>query len=314
MCTVTYTPTLRCTHQLRITINETDIPGSPLTVHVLPSAMMKHKISGLKRPWGVALSKSGELVVSEFNDHRVSVYTNEWKMIRSFGFYGSGKGQFQYPRSVATTSDNRILVADSENYRIQMFTMAGRFVKSVGEHGNERLQFKYPSGIAVHPSGKVFVADTDNHRIQVLNSDLSYSHMFGSKGKAPGQFSYPRDVAINSSGVVYAADYLNNRVQLFSADGQFISSFGSEWSRYPYNQLLFPIGICNDNSTNTVYITDEYQCDRLSAYTSSGKFIKRFSTQESLQIGLNYPKGVAVDNTTGALYVCDFGNDRIIEY
>ena len=120
VCTVTYTPTLRGTHQLRIAINETDIPGSPLTVHVLPSAIMKHKISGLKRPWGVALSKSGELVVSKFNDHRVSVYTNEWKIIRSFGFYESGKGQFQYPHSVAITSDNRILVADSENYRIQM--------------------------------------------------------------------------------------------------------------------------------------------------------------------------------------------------
>ena len=196
-----------------------------------------------------------------------------------------------------------------------MFTIAGRFVKSVGERGNKQLQFNYPSGIAVHPSGKVFVADTDNHRIQVLNSDLSYSRMFGSKGSAPGQFSFLRDVSINSSGVVYVADYLNNRVQLFSADGQFISSFGSEGSKNLYNQLLFPIGICSDNSTNTVYITDEYQHDRLSAYTSSGQFIKRFSTQGSLQIGqLNYPKGVAVDNITGALYVCDFGNDRIIEY
>ena len=34
-CTIKYTPTLHGPHQLRITIRDTDIPGSPFTVHVL---------------------------------------------------------------------------------------------------------------------------------------------------------------------------------------------------------------------------------------------------------------------------------------
>ena len=37
VCTVKYTPTLHGPHQLRITIRDTDIPGSHFTVHVLPS-------------------------------------------------------------------------------------------------------------------------------------------------------------------------------------------------------------------------------------------------------------------------------------
>ena len=67
--TVKYTPTLPGPHQLRITIRDTDIPGSPFAIHAMPSPEMrgdvKHIISGLNKPWGVAVSKNGEVVVSE---------------------------------------------------------------------------------------------------------------------------------------------------------------------------------------------------------------------------------------------------------
>ena len=319
VCTLTFTPVLLGPHQLKITIRDTDIPGSPFTIRVLSYAMMRlapenrgvvqGTIHGVNVPYGVAVCNSGEVMVSEYYAHCISVYNREGKHIRSFGSEGSNKGQFQFPRGVAITSDNHVLITEEGNHRIQMFTMEGRFVKSVGQIGKRQLQFKHPSGIAVHPSDRVFVADSYNHRIQVLNPDLSYSHMFGSQGSALGQFRCPRDVAINSSGVVYVTDYYNHRVQLFSADGQFISSFGRKGSQH--GQLYHPSGICVDSS-NTVYVTDFNH--RVSVYTSSGQFIKCFGTQGSGEGELNSPRGVAVDNTTGALYVCDFSNDRVVVY
>ena len=306
VCTVKYTPTLPGPHQLRITIRDTDIPGSPFTVcassEIRRSSVVKHTIDGFNRPWGVAVSNSGEVVVTENYGHCISVYSREGKKVRSFGSLASRKGQFQFPRGVAIASDNHILVADTYNHRIQMFTMEGHFVKSVGKEGERQLQFYHPSGIAVHPSGRVFVADTGNHRIQVLNPDLSYSHMFGNKGSAPGEFSSPRDLAFDSSGVVYVADYGNDRVQLFSTSGQNKSTFGGYGIQHGH--LIQPTGVCLD-STNTVYITDSN--NRVSVYTSSGQFIKCFGN-------FGPPKGVAVDNTTGALYVCDFNNHRVVVY
>ena len=308
VCTVTCTPTLRGPHQLGITINETDIPGSPFTLHVLPSPEMRgvvqRTITGVSYPRDVAVSKSGEVVVYE-SSSCCSVYNREGKKLWSFA---SQSPSFR-TSGIAVTSDNLVLVSDSLNHQIKVFTMEGKFCVPVGQEGNGPLQFNHPSGIAVHPSGRVFIADTNNHRIQVLHHDLSYSHMFGSEGSAPGQFSFPSHVAINSSGVVYVTDKHNHRVQLFSANGQFISSFGSEGSQH--GQLHYPRGICVD-STNTVYITDENH--RVSVYTSSGQFIKCFGTQGSGEGELDGPEGVAVDNTTGALYVCDYFNNRVVVY
>ena len=309
-----YTPTQPGPHKLKITIRNSEIPGSPFTVRVLPSpekrGMVQYTIiTGINKPWGVAVSKSGEVLVTEQSNY-VSVYSRVGKKIGSLGSKRSSTGRFQFPRKVAITLDKRILIADTSNHRIQIFTMEGIFVKSVGKEGYGPLQFQYPSGIAVHPSGRVFVADSFNHRIQVLNSNLSFSHTFGSKGSAPGQFSGPRDVAISSSGVVYVTDYNNNRVQLFSADGQlFNSSLGSKGSQH--GQLYKPNGVSID-STNTVYVTD--QSHRVLVYNSSGQFVKSFGRQGSGEGELNFPKGIAVDDTTGALYVCDQDNDRVVVY
>ena len=61
-----------------------------------------------------------------------------------------------------------------------------------------------------------------------------------------------------------------------------------------------------------MYVTDNNH--RVSVYTSSGQFIKCFGTKGSGERELIYPEGVAVDNTTGALYVCDHYNDRVVVY
>ena len=313
MATVSYTPILRGAHQLKITVGDTDIPGSPFTVRVLQASLEMrgvpiNTITGVC-PWNVAVSKSGEVVVSEFRLCNISVFSREGYKIRTFESEGLGSDSLVYnSHGVAITTDNRILLTDSTNNKVQMFTMEGKFLISVGEKGIGPLQFSYPIGIAVNPSGLVYIAERENHRIQVLHPDLSPSHMFGSHGSGPGQFDHPRDIACAGSGIVYVTEYYNHRVQLFSADGQFISSFGSQGSQP--GQLDHPRGICID-STDTVYVTDNY---RVSAFTTSGKFLKCFGDSGSGEGELNVPGGIAVDNTTGNIYVCDTNNSRVVVY
>ena len=311
MATVSYTPTQRGAHQLKITVGETDIPGSPFTVNVLPSLEKRgvpiDTITGINCPWDVAVSKSGRIIVSEYyGGHCISILSRDGTKITKFGSQGSSEGQFNGPDGVAITTDNHILVNDRFNHRIQLFTMEGKFLRSFGE---KEKQFINPAGIAVHSSGLVFIADSGNHCIQVLHPDLSLFHKIGVKGSEPGQFLATNDVAFDSRGIVYVTDCNNHRVQSFSADGQFISSFGSRGTQP--GQFLFPLGICID-STDTVYITDRNH--RVSVFNTHGQFLKCFGKKGNGEGELFNPEGIAVDDTTGNMYVCDYSNNRVVVY
>ena len=60
-----------------------------------------------------------------------------------------------------------------------------------------------------------------------------------------------------------------------------------------------------------MYVTDENY--RVSVYTSKGHFIKHFSTYEkSDDQQAQVLRGVAIDNLTGTLYMCDYMNNRVI--
>ena len=264
-----------------------------------------HIITGLTDPWGVAISASGEVVVSENTDHPISVFSQEGKKIRSIGL---SKGQLRRPRDVALTSDNSILVADGDN-RIHWFTLKGRFVDNVGQKGKRPLEFNHPTGITVGPSDRVYIADSNNHRIQVLSSSFEYFRVFGRMGSGQGQFNQPQGVACDNNGTIYVADYFNGRVQKFSTDGQFVSSFGSMGTKE--GELLYPSGICID-STGTVYIT-EWGNHRVSVFTSTGQFIRCFGSKGSGKGQFMNPTSIAV-NSTDNLFVCDHGNGRVVVY
>ena len=125
VCTVTYTPTLRGPHQLRITIRNTELMDSPFTIHVRPSLEMRgviqHMITTDGYPFGVTVSTSGDIIVvsNDENGDCISVYSREGEKLRSFGPKGSKIGQIEDPWGVTVTSDNHILVAEGSKHRVQ---------------------------------------------------------------------------------------------------------------------------------------------------------------------------------------------------
>ena len=66
-------------------------------------------------------SMATEYNVTEYVNHRVSVFSAEGKFLKSFGHKGGEKAQFQSPRSVHVNKDGFILIADRHNNRIQVF-------------------------------------------------------------------------------------------------------------------------------------------------------------------------------------------------
>ena len=289
---ISYQPTIKGRHHLSISVEGQHIKGSPFTVLASrsPADEMKAPILAIdtaKRPWGVVLTKQGEVVVTSFGEDCVTVFSPSGDKVLTFGTHGSGDGEFVCPKGVAVDGEGNILVVDSGNHRIQKFTGEGHFITAVGSKGSGPSQFSYPSGIAVSvETGKVYVADAS---VQVLNLDLTFSGTFGGNGYAKGQFTRPYDIACGSTGLVYVAS--DTRVQAFSAEGKFLRIYAT--------RLDDPAGVAVDSS-GIVYVSER---DHISTFTPEGA--RLFGYWRGTD-----PYGLAVDRC-GVVYVCDFRNARV---
>ena len=310
---VSFTPSARGKHQLKIQVGGINIDGSPFSLDVAPSPEKRGKpvmiMSGLNKPWGIAVDKKEQSIVAEYKNHCTTVYDKEGKKVQSFGSEGMDEGQFTTPSGVAVTKDGHILVTDK--HRLQKL-LEGRCIMSVGssETGSGPLQFNCPRGIAVHSiTGQVYVADERNHRIQVINGDFTYSHSIGSEGRAPGQLNRPWDVALDGVGNVYVANFFNHCIDVFASDGKYLRRFGCIGSGN--GQLYLPSSIAIDTH-NMVYVAENNN-HRISIFTTDGVFIRHFGHRGKGEgeLEVQYPHGITVD-MLGNLYVSDTGNNRVI--
>ncbi len=310
---ISYQPRMKGNHQLHIKVDGQEIKGSPFTVAIkspvenLGSRILT--IEKLETPRGGTINeRSGEVIVTEYNGHCVSVFSRGGKRLNSFGSHGSSQGQLKYPRGVALDADGNILVADSGNQRIQKFTVEGEFLSVVGGEGSGSLQFKWPDGVAFNTvNGKIYISDDSQH-IHILNSDLTFFKSFGKEGSGKGQFCYPRGIACDSTGQVYVADSNNHRIQVFTAEGKFVRAFGRHGHGMKMGELMWPVGIALNNASGLVYISENSHC--VSVFTLEGHFVTSFGQKGEGSGEFNHPYEVAVD-TNGVVYVCDADNNRV---
>ena len=308
---ISYQPTIKGRHQLHIKVEDQHVRGSPSSVAVKsPVEKLGTPIltlGGVRKPMGVAINQRGEVVVTEFGIHCVSVFSPSGEKLRSFGTHGSGQGQFDLPCRIAVDGEGNILVADYRNHRIQKFTAEGQFLAAVGTYGNGHLKFSYPTDIAFNTSNnKVYVAGNVNHHVQVLNSDLTFSSTFGKQGSGKEQFNSPWGIACDSTGKVYVADTNNHRIQVFTAEGKFLRMFGRRGQGR--GELASPRCVAVDTS-GMVYVSEEGN-HRVSVFTSDGQLVTSFGRKGEGPGEFSLPRGLAVDNS-GVVYVCDHFNNRV---
>ena len=141
-----------------VQVNSTSlvVPFNPYLDNITPVCT----IPELNRPWGVAVTNDGHIIVSERSGHCVSVLDKDGKKVKSFGLKsgGSENVKFSRPCGVVITPDNFILVTD--NHKIQKISMDGKCIKSVGKQGVGPLEFHNPCGITISPiTGHIYIAD-----------------------------------------------------------------------------------------------------------------------------------------------------------
>ena len=300
---ISYQPTSRGRHQLHIKVEGENIKGSPFPVTVIKKLDTPiNTINKVLLPQGVAINKTGEVLIAEKYSNLVSIHNLTDRTWRSLA-------NFNEPHGIAL-SDHGIMFVTDNNHRVQVFLIDGLHGKVIekGRRGSEPLEFDHPLSVAISPTTKkIAVADWLNHRIQIIDPDLTTSHRsIGKQGSGNGEFEGPQDVAFDSAGNMYVADAGNKRIQLFSPQGKFLQQFGE--TDMANGELDLPTGICID-SDDTVYVVD---CGnhRISVFTHEGKYLTSFGSYGTGPGQFNSPRRITVDEN-GIIYVSDTGNNRI---
>jgi len=260
----------------------------------------------------------------------------------------AASAQFNGPSGVAVDSSGNVYVADGGNHRIRKITQTGGGTWTVstlagsGTVGYQdgaaaSAQFNDPTGVAVDSSGNVYVADQVNHSIRKITEDdgiwtVSTLAGSGTAGRQNGagaaaQFLFPAGVAVDSSGNVYVAEYGNHHIRKITEDDGIwtVSTLaGSGTAGYQNGaaasaQFSQPAGVAVDSSGN-VYVADngnhrirkiaEKDDGAWTVGTIAGSGAEGYQDGAAASAQFNSPIGVAVDSS-GNVYVADFGNNRI---
>ena len=301
---VSYTPVSRGQHKLHVQVNDREINGSPFTVTVYPDPrQLGHPVrtvTGLNYPYGIAFNSHQEMIVSECDGHKLSIFDIRGQKIRTFGSCGDSPDQMECPAGIATDDTDNIYV--SSEHKLQKFTSRGELIKCIGRKGSKEGEFDDPRGVTLYDN-QVYVCDRNNHRIQVFDLDLNFVRSIGSRGKGRGEFDALFDVKFDTAGNMYVAEESNGRVQVMNTSGQFIRVFGQEGE----GKLRRPSGL--HIADKYVYVSDlSGHC--IVVYETSGQFVTSFGRPGREEGEFRGPFCIT-SCVDGFIHICDCLNNRV---
>jgi tripartite motif-containing protein 71 len=260
------------------------------------------------QPPGGGIAVSGEHVyVADSGNNRIERFNLEGGEALAWGTYGSGPGQFSYPRGVAA-SESEVIVSDDDNHRVEKFNTEGAFEAQAGTEGDGPSEFAFPYGVALDAAGDVYVADDSNDRIVKLSPQLQFAGVWGGFGTRPGQLAFPRAVASDPAGDTYVADTANDRIEVFTAEGDYLRTIGI--SAHGPGVLTAPRGLAID-PTGQLLVADT-DGNRIEQFApGSDAYTGQWALAGGHAAGFYYPQGLGID-PRGSVYVADAGNARLV--
>ena len=192
---------------------------------------------------GIALSRTGNVIVSNWSNGYISIYTAAGEFVRQFRGKGKDQGQISIPYGLTVNKEGHIFVADLGGNCVSVFIEEGTFLYRIGHKGKGEGEFNYPRYILITPDDLVYVTDGNNHRIQVFQQNGQFIRQFGN-----GIVKGPEGIAVTSDGHIVVASYDPNKLSIFTQDGQHVH----EVTDIGLND---PCGVAVD-SDGLIYIAD----------------------------------------------------------
>ncbi|KAK7092868.1 tripartite motif-containing protein 2-like [Littorina saxatilis] len=231
-------------------------------------------------PCGVAVTKSGDIVVADTENHRIQIFSPEGVFKFKFGTKGPNPEQLNYPLGVAMTTDDHVAVTDGVNAAVKIFSCDG-VLQSCYSHSGE---IEFPYGLAVTHDNFLVLTDICKHAVYVLYPSGGISHTFGSYGDSPKEFDHPYFVAVNRSKQIVVSDAGNSSIKIFQFEGKILRVFSFQDFKLPAEGYVSLYGLCTDSDGNTLVVCNSTVC----IVTKNGRLWEVVTSND----GLTSPKGV----------------------
>ena len=132
-----------------------------------------------KNPVSVCITSDGRfIVVADFNNSRIQVFTMDGEPVFKFG--DSGPERLDHPID-CVCYEEKFFVADMNNNCVKVFDERGQFLYKFGEKGNGDGQLNFLYDLCVDKYGNLLVCDTGNKRIQQFSSEGTFTGKTSSK-------------------------------------------------------------------------------------------------------------------------------------
>ncbi|WP_293870972.1 putative Ig domain-containing protein, partial [Flavobacterium sp.] len=294
-------------------------------------------------PRALSVDASANIYVVDYNNNCIRKITSTG-VVTTFsgtGAFGAVNGlgtiaTFKYPEGIATDTSGNVFVADVSNNCIRKITstgdtntFSGTAVRGLENgQGGTMAMFNSPVAVAAVSSGVIYVIDDFNSCIRKVSTDGIVSTFAGntSTGYVDGQgtvafFNNPKGIALDAAGNIYVADTFNNSIRKITPAGVVTTIAGDGTVGYLDGQgtaakFNNPYSLTVDTSGN-IFVADtkNSRIRKISSTglvtTVAGYILSGYADGASNIARFKNPQGIAIDNTTGILYVADTTNNRI---
>ncbi|MCW2766761.1 MAG: hypothetical protein JWO11_2720 [Nocardioides sp.] len=202
-------------------------------------------------------------------------------------------------------------ISQTSPHTINVYDRNGTWLFKFGKTGSGPGETYGYRGIAIGPNDEVWVLDAGNKRVLIYDKNGTYLRTFGTAGTGPGKLGFDtRGLALDlDNGWAYVTDASDGTVEKFSLSGTPLATFtvaGPDPGTYGGPREL-TVG-----QDHNVYVMD-YTGERVVVFSPSGQILRQMPEvpDPAPNGGFNQPEGVAVDQTSGQVYVSDTFNHRI---